>query len=88
MTIIQLSKWGNSQGIRIDKETLKCLNFDSQEIDSQEIRFEMKVTNGKIILNPIKEMTKLDKLFENFDGDPKNYKLSTDWGDPVGKEVW
>lgn len=33
-------------------------------------------------------MTKLDKLFENFNGDPKDYKVSIDWGNPRGKEVW
>ena len=88
MTITQLTKWGNSQGIRINKEILKSLNFDSQEIENQEIKFEMKIKNGQIILNPIKEMTKLDKLFEDFDGDPKDYKVSIDWGNSVGKEVW
>lgn len=34
MTIIQLIKWCNSQGIRINKEILKSLNFDSQEIEN------------------------------------------------------
>lgn len=36
---------------------------------------------------PMKEKTKLDKLFEDFDGDPKDYKTSIDWGEPVGKEL-
>lgn len=88
MTVAQLAKWGNSQGIRINKETLRDLNFDSQEIENQEIKFEMEIKNGQIILNPIKEMTKLDKLFINFERDPKDYEVSIDWGNPVGKEVW
>ncbi len=88
MIVTQLTKWGNSQGIRINKETLKSLNFNSKEIENQEIKFEMKIKDGQIILNPIKEMTKLDKLFVEFEGDPKNYKVSIDWGNPVGKEVW
>lgn len=88
MTIIQLTKWGNSQGIRINKETLRYLNFDSQEIDNQEIKFEMKIKDGQIILNPIREMTKLEKLFEDFNGDPKDYKSSINWGEAVGEEIW
>lgn len=88
MIVKQLTKWGNSQGIRINKEVLRSLNFDSKEIENQEIKFEMEIKKGKIILKPIKEKTKLDKLFEDFDGDPKDYKTSIDWGDPVGKEIW
>ena len=88
MMVTQLTKWGNSQGIRINKETLRNLNFDLEEIENQKIKFEMEIKNGKIILNPIKEMTKLDKLFEDFEGDPKDHKVSIDWGNPVGKEVW
>ena len=56
--------------------------------NNHEIKFELKIENGQIILTPIKEMTKLDKLFENFNGDPKDYKVSIDWGNPRGKEVW
>ncbi|MDX9887655.1 MAG: AbrB/MazE/SpoVT family DNA-binding domain-containing protein [Anaerovoracaceae bacterium] len=88
MTVMQLAKWGNSHGIRINKEILKSLDFTSLEIENQEIKFELKIENGQIILRPIKEMTKLDKLFENFNGDPKDYKVSIDWGKPRGKEVW
>lgn len=48
----------------------------------------MEIRNGQIILNPIKKMTKLDKLFEDFDGDSKDYKASIHWGNSVGREVW
>ena len=88
MTVLQLAKWGNSHGIRINKEILKALNFSALEIKNQEIKFEMKIEQGQIILNPIKEMSKLDKLFEDFHGNPKDYKVSIDWGNPRGKEVW
>ena len=88
MIVTKLAKWGNSQGIRIDKETLKALNIDSKEIENQEVKFQMEIENNNIILKPIRKMTKLDKLFEDFDGDPKNYKVSIDWGESVGKEIW
>jgi hypothetical protein len=35
-----------------------------------------------------KEITRLEKLFEDFNCDTKDYKSSTNWGYPVGKEVW
>jgi len=88
MLIAQLVKWGNSQGIRINREILKSLNFDAQDIENKDITFEVEIKNGQIVLKPIIEMTKLDKLFENFDEDLKDYKVSVDWGNPVGKEVW
>lgn len=88
MKIVKLTKWGNSQGVRISKETLRELNFDLKEIENQEIKFEIKIKNGQFILNPIKEMTKLDKLFEDFNDNPEEFKVSIDWGDQVGKEVW
>ena len=48
----------------------------------------MEINDGQIILNPIKEMIKLDKLFVGFEGGPKDYKVSIDWVNPVGKEFW
>jgi antitoxin component of MazEF toxin-antitoxin module len=48
----------------------------------------MKIEKGQIILTPIKEMTKLEKLFEDFDGDPKDYRSSINWDNLVGKELW
>lgn len=60
MKVTKLVKWGNSQGIRLNKEILKELNVNLKEIENEEIKFEVEVRNGKLILNPIKEMTKLD----------------------------
>ena len=54
------------------------MNFDSDEIENQKIKFEMEIKDGQIILNPIKEVSKLDKLFEDFNEDPKDYKVSVD----------
>ena len=87
MVVTQLTKWGNSQGIRINKDILKSLNYDDIQIENQKIKFEIKIENGQIILNPIRKITKLDKLFEDFNGDPDNHKVLIDWGTPVGKEI-
>lgn len=88
MQITQLTKWGNSQGIRLNKEILRELKLDLEEVENQKIKFEIKIKSGQLILNPIKEMTKLEKLFEDFHDDSEEFKVSIDWGDPVGKEIW
>jgi len=88
MAVTELAKWGNSQGIRLNKTVLKSLDLNLDEKEGKKIRFEIEVENGKLILCPIKEKTKLDKLFDNFEGNPKEYKEAIDWGDPVGKEIW
>lgn len=88
MVVTQLAKWGNSQGIRIPKEILKDLNYSLEEIDNHEVKFEVTVENGEIILKPKKERTMLDKLFENFNEDPKDYKVSIEWDESKGQEVW
>lgn len=69
MQITQLTKWGNSQGIRLNKEILRELKLDLEEVENQKIKFEIKIKSGQLILNPIKEMTKLEKLFEDFHDD-------------------
>lgn len=66
MQITQLTKWGNSQGIRINKEILRKLKLNLEEVENQKNKFEIKIKSGQLILNPIKEMTKLEKLFEDF----------------------
>lgn len=38
-------------------------------------------------VNPIKKVSKIDKLFEGFEGAPEGYKTSIDWGAPIGKEI-
>lgn len=88
MVVTKLTKWGNSQGIRLSKEILKSLNYYDEDIEKLEIKFELQVVNNKIILNPIKKITKLDILFQDFDGNADDYKVAVDWGEPVGKEVW
>lgn len=36
----------------------------------------------------VKDKTKLDELFKDFKGNPKDFKVIIDWGEPRGKEIW
>ena len=67
MVVAQLAQWRNSQSIRIPKEILRDLNFNIE--DELDLKFEIKVENGQIILDPRREKTMLEVLFEDFDGD-------------------
>ena len=82
---VALSKWGNSQGIRIPKEVLEELSVQNIE----DVKFEISVVNNKIILKQVVELSPFSQLFEDFDGDSESAKY--DWGDNgilVGKEVF
>lgn len=76
-----ISKWGNSQGIRLSKETLESAGMKVDDILSVETR------DNEIVLKkaaPKKRMS-LKERFEGYDGPPPE---TYDWGKPMGKEMW
>lgn len=73
-----LSKWGNSQGIRISKEILEELDFKLGD--------ELKLSTQNKVLKIEKSVKNIKDLFLDYE---ENYELeSIDWGKSVGKEVW
>lgn len=73
-----LSKWGNSQGIRISKEILEELGFKLGD--------ELKLSTQNKVLKIEKSVKNIKDLFLDYE---ENYELeSIDWGESVGKEVW
>lgn len=76
-----ITKWGNSQGIRIPKKYLEELRLKVGE------RVDIKIEYGKIIIIPLKKKRKpkidINQLFN------QDYKNNSEfeWG-KVGKEVW
>ena len=88
MTILKLSKWGNSHGIRLSKDILDSLKiFDNNE-PLDDIKFDLSLEDNKIILTLKKDLSPLEKLFEGFNESAEDYKCDIDWGKPVGNEVW
>jgi antitoxin MazE len=77
---VQLVKWGNSQAVRIPKSILEQSNL------CEGAELEVRVENGSIWLEPLRPQPTLEVLVAKIT--PKNCHRETDWGKPVGNEVW
>lgn len=87
-TMIQ--KWGNSQGIRLPKHILESVGLEIPATGKPvEVEVEVIAEEGKITIKkplPSRKRRNIIELLAGYEGD---YKASeTDWGVPVGKEVW
>lgn len=84
--LAQVRPWGNGQGIRISKQMLN--NVGLQIDDDVEIVSE----NGALIIKPIairplKNKLTIEKLFENWDGQPPDKLPDWEQMKPVGREL-
>ena len=79
--VITLSKWGNSQGIRLPKELLQQVDF------LVGASAEVEVKNGEIIIKPIKKKIKYD-IKELVKDISVNENREVDWGSREGNEIW
>ena len=76
-----ISKWGNSQGIRIPKEFINALGI------SFDTPLDLDLKNDKIIISKkFKHQTLEERVKKS--GRPLSFSHEIDWGDPVGDEVW
>jgi antitoxin MazE len=81
--ITTVQKWGNSQGLRLSKELLSHAEIEVGD------RVEVGVRDGAIVIEPVRRVRGRVDLKELVSRIPKNHKPEgTDWGRPVGKEVW
>jgi antitoxin MazE len=79
-----IQKWGNSQGVRLPKETLAAAGLAvGQEVS-------VDVSADRIILRPAKPKRKRIRIEDLLAKMPKHVKsLGEEWKDrPQGKEVW
>ena len=74
-------KWGNSAAVRIPAATLAAAGLKAD--DAVDVREE----NGRIVIEKARsdEVT-LESLLARIT--PENIHPETDWGPPVGKEIW
>jgi len=75
----QVSKWGNSQGIRISKKLLQSAHISIND------EVEIKAIDNKLIIIPTANKT-LDWYLEGYDDELDRY----DWGSsdkPRGREL-
>ncbi|MBL8112027.1 MAG: AbrB/MazE/SpoVT family DNA-binding domain-containing protein [Acidobacteria bacterium] len=77
----RVQKWGNSLALRIPKAF--ALELGMQE-DGE---VELTVEKGRLVaVPPIVPVYTLDELLAGVR--PSNLHSESDWGPPVGKEVW
>jgi antitoxin MazE len=76
----QIAKWGNSLGLRIPKSV--ALEAQVDEGDTVDV----SVKNGVIVVRPNRPNYSLEQLVAKIT--PRNRHKESDWGTPVGDEVW
>jgi antitoxin MazE len=76
----QVSKWGNSLGVRIPKAYAEEMGL------SEGATVEVKLSGRKLVLTPSRPEYVLEDLVAGIT--PKNRHGETDWGAAVGKEIW
>jgi antitoxin MazE len=76
----QVSKWGNSLGVRIPKAYAEEVGL------SEGATVEVKVSGRNLVLVPARREYDLKELVAGIT--PKNRHAETDWGAPAGKEIW
>ncbi|OHE12451.1 MAG: transcriptional regulator/antitoxin MazE [Sulfurimonas sp. RIFOXYC2_FULL_36_7] len=77
-----ISKWGNSQGLRVPKDIMKTLDLSVGD------EVNIFVQNNKAIIEPIKkEKIKYD-INELVAKIPKDYQAKEEFTSSVGKEEW
>lgn len=81
--ITRIQRWGNSQGLRLARQVLEdaCISV-GDDVD-------VAVRDGMIVIAPLRRIRGRVSLQELVSRIPEDYKVEeTDWGEPVGKEVW
>lgn len=81
--ITKVQGWGNSQGLRLNKQILKEANISvGDDVD-------LCVREGAIVIVPIKRLRGAHNLKELVAKIPADYKpTEVNWGEPSGMEVW
>jgi len=76
----QVSKWGNSLGVRIPKAYAEEVGL------AEGATVDVKVSGRKLVVAPAQPEYDLKQLVAAIT--PANRHAETDWGASVGKETW
>ena len=77
-----ISKWGNSQGLRVPKDVMKDLNLSVGD------KVKISTENHKIIIEPIREERKTYDINDLVAKIPDDYKPYEEFGEKFGTEEW
>jgi antitoxin MazE len=80
MTTTQVSRWGNSLGVRLPKSVAREARVDAGDT------VQVSVDDGAIVIRPSRPRYSLDELVGRITA--RNRHTETDWGGPAGHEVW
>jgi antitoxin MazE len=76
----RIARWGNSLAVRIPKDCAEELGL------AEGASVEIKIAGRQLVLAPMQQEYILEELVAGIT--PENRHEETDWGEPVGKEVW
>lgn len=76
----KISKWGNSQGLRMPKDIMDNLHLQVGD------NVNITMLDGKVIIEPIKKELLEYDLNELISKIPSDYKISEEFDTIVGKE--
>jgi len=78
----KISKWGNSQGLRMPKDIMDSLHLQVGD------NVNITMLDGKVIIEPIKKEILNYDLNELISKIPTKYKACEEFDTIVGKEEW
>ena len=78
----KISKWGNSQGLRVPKDVMEQLHLNIGD------DVELKIENNKVIIEPVKKEKHKCNLDELIAKMPKNYVAKEEFENIMGNETW
>ena len=76
----QVAKWGNSLAVRIPRAVARETGL------TPGTTVRMTTANGGLLITPTERRYALKELVSGIT--PQNRHTETDWGGPVGQEVW
>jgi len=76
----QIAKWGNSLGLRLPKAVAREARIDEGDI------VDVSVENGAVVIRASRPTYSLEQLVAGITA--RNRHDESDWGTPVGREVW
>jgi antitoxin MazE len=79
-TVTQISKWGNSLGLRLPKSVAREAEVGEGDTVAVSVR------NGTIVIRPSRPTYSLERPVAKIT--PRNRHDEVDWRAPVGRETW
>lgn len=77
----KISKWGNSNGVRIPQEILDEINLQRDD------EVDLIADGGSLVIKKRNVPSSLEELFKDYNSEPF-HAGEIDWGEKQGNEYW